>query len=437
MSKQDEATLFLQELALHVVGILGRKVEYAQVFAESSLEVRREAVNGVHRATMVEPRQGIGCLVYQAGSWRYRSFRPGALDEIGGWVSGCDVKSRTFPTVMRTQVNALPVEFQSHPDGQARFFENHVLRNFAVADSWNTSVAHTDETVRRRSEVRHQREGRWYRGLSRWLGSPDRLSSPAAGAAELVQTARERALAAARARSWGRQCSTVVFEKSAGAGLLHELLGHALEGDNAAMESPYTRQLLKGETIPQILTVRDDPSILNGYGSYRFDDEGQAGKGHYMVAAGECSPLSSIRSSWATERPSTGNGRRQDYRYPAIPRASNTVVEAGGEGDESILTPDRQGTLVVGCLGAGEINMATGEFVFSALDSYFLTADGEREPVRDASLVGNAIQVLQKLEAVGREAATENITCGKQGQYIGVGLSSPRMRFAKLDWTAA
>ncbi|WP_078567183.1 metallopeptidase TldD-related protein [Streptomyces sp. CNS654] len=386
---------------------------------------------------MIEPRQGIGCLVYQAGSWRYRSFRPSELGEIGGWIPGCDVKAQTFSTVMRTQANALPAIFEGVPDEQARFFENHVVKNFAVADSWNTSVAETLETVRRRSEVRHQFEGRWYRGLSRWLGSPDSLSAPAAGATELVRTARERALAAARARSWGRRCSTVVFEKSAGAGLLHELLGHALEGDNAALQSPYTLQLLQGGVVPSILTVRDDPSIANGYGSYRFDDEGQSGKGHYIVTAGECSPISSVRSSWTAGTFSTGNGRRQDYRYPSIPRASNTVVEAGGDADDSILTPDRPGTLVVGGLGAGEINMATGEFVFSALDSYFLTSDGVREAVRDASLVGNAIQVLQRLEAVGREATMENITCGKQGQYVGVGLSSPRMRFSKLDWTAA
>jgi predicted Zn-dependent protease len=83
------------------------------------------------------------------------------------------------------------------------------------------------------------------------------------------------------------------------------------------------------------------------------------------------------------------------------------------------------------------INLVTGEFSFAALNCAYITPGGERVPVRDVSLVGDALRTLARLEGVGSDFAGDNITCGKQGQLVGIGVYSPSMRYAALDWSAA
>ncbi|WP_050779524.1 TldD/PmbA family protein [Streptomyces sp. C] len=242
----------------------------------------------------------------------------------------------------------------------------------------------------------------------------------------------------ARAALRGRHRTPVVFGPTAAVGFLHELVGHALEGDNFAMTSDYVTALRKPGAVPELLTLHDDATLADGYGSYAIDDEGVEGRTTVLVANGEIgSPLTSVRAAQRHGYTPTGNGRRRDYRELPLPRASNTVVPPGTEDPAALAEASREGLLHVGCLGAGMINLATGEFSFAALNCTYLTPDGHRVPVRDVSLFGDALDTLRRAEAVGSDFGGDSITCGKQGQMIGIGLFSPSMRYSALDWSAA
>jgi predicted Zn-dependent protease len=417
-----------------VAASLRSRTDYAQVFAESTREVRKEIRDGIPRATLVELRHGFGCLVRAGGVWRYRHFTDDELPALASWVPGGAAPAVRLDEPVRKPLPPL----LPYPDqGPGTVLEDHVVRTFAVADTDGVRELSHTESLRRRAEVRLVSDGVAGRGFSRWAGTAEGSSSDEASPRTLSWQAARRAGAAAAARSWGRRRSDVVFAPSAGAGLLHELVGHALEADNAARQSQYVQTLMRPGAVPQSLLLVDDPTLDGGYGSYRVDDEGCPARRRTMVAGGSVRLLTSLRSAGTGEPARTGNGRRQDYRFPALPRTSNTVVPAGTDDDVDVAAPAAGGVLVVGSLGAGEINLATGEFVFAALDAYVLTADGTPEPARNVALVGNAVDLLQRLLAVGRQPGGDNVTCGKQGQFLPIGIYSPVMRFADMDWTAA
>lgn len=438
----------LLEAAQWAVEQLGRTAQYVQAYAERTVEVRVECLDGEVLATCVEPREGLACVVQHDGRWRHRAFSVDELPLLEQWL----------PTDRATAAEGAPswrdapdVDFASvaardwlvqgaAPAHSLRTMEDFTTRSIAVVDTDGVSSATTSRFVRRRVEATVAHDGNRYRGLSRWLER-----GPRAGTAErdaLPQDVARIAVAhahdSARAALGGRHRTPVVFAPSAAVGLLHELIGHALEGDNFAMRSDYVANLRKPGAVPESVTLYDDATLADGYGSYDVDDEGIAGGVTTLVSEGELgTPLSSVRAARRHGYRPTGNGRRRDYRALPLPRASNTVVPRGHDDPEALLTPSAEGLLHVGCLGAGMIDLRTGEFSFAALNCAYVTPDGHRVPVRDVSLVGDALETLARVEGIGSDFGGDSVTCGKQGQMLGIGLFSPSMRFSALDWSAA
>lgn len=431
------------ELAQWAVARLRGSADYVQAFAEHTLAIRVECFDGEVLAACVEPRDGLSCLVRQGDRWRHRHVPVSAAQDIPRWLTGCDDGTHSPPypewSGYPDFVPRAPTEWLIEGAGNAhsiRTIEDFTRRSFAVADTEGIGVGTTTSTVRQRVEVSVMMNGGRYRGLSRWLTrSQHGYSHP--GARALAKVALGHALDAAQAAPVGRHRTPVVFGPSAAAGFLHELVGHALEGDNFAMGSPYIVALRQGEGLPTRLTLCDNPAIVDGYGSYDIDDEGATAQATTLLANGAIgAPLTSVRVAHRNAFALTGNGRRGGYRNLTIPRASNTVVLPGIE-DPALMLDSPVGSLHIGCLGAGMINLVTGEFSFAALNCSYLTPDGYRVPVRDVSLFGDALQTLRCLEAVGTDFGGDNVTCGKQGQMIGIGIFSPSMRYSALDWTAA
>jgi hypothetical protein len=438
----DDAAPLL-ELAQWAVDRLRGSADYVQAFAERTLEIRVECVDGQILATCVEPRDGLGCLVRQAERWRYRHAPACRAQDIARWLAGRDDGAGLPPRPGAGRHAGFapmgPAAWLMEDAGTAhsvRSMEDFTLRSFAVADTEGVGACTTTRTIRHRVEVCVIAGGDRYRGLSRWLARGQHGGSHP-GASSLAKVALGHALDAARAGLTGMHRTPVVFGPSAAAGFLHELVGHALEGDNFALGSPYATALRQGKDIPARLTLRDDPTLANGYGSYDMDDEGAPVRAATLLANGAITgPLTSVLVAYRNGFTPTGNGRRADYRNLCLPRASNTVVLPGTD-DPALMLDSATGVLRIGCLGAGTINLATGEFSFAALNCLFITPDGHRIPVRDVSLFGDALQTLQCIEAVGADFGADNATCGKQGQMIGVGIFSPSMRYSALDWTAA
>ncbi|MGW7523809.1 TldD/PmbA family protein [Streptomyces sp. NPDC054783] len=438
----------LLEAAQWAVERLGASADYVQAYAERTVEVRVECLDGEVLATCVEPREGLACMVRQDGRWRHRAFSVTELPSLPRWLT----PGQASPTVDSPAWQDAPaMDFEAvaardwqvqgpAPAHSLRTMEDFTLRSVAVVDTDGVRSAATSRFVRRRVEATVAHDGNRYRGLSRWLergpqaGTTDRDAVPH----DVARIAVEHAHNSARARLGGRHRTPVVFGPSAAVGLLHELVGHALEGDNFAMQSDYLTKLRKPGAVPASVTLYDDATIADGYGSYDIDDEGIAGGITMLVSDGELgTPLSSVRTAQRHGYRPTGNGRRRDYRALPLPRASNTVVPRGTDDPDALMAPSTEGLLHVGCLGAGMIHLSTGEFHFAALNCTYVTPDGHRVPVRDVSLFGDALATLARMEGIGTDFGGDNVTCGKQGQMIGIGLFSPSMRFSALDWSAA
>ncbi|MFF9018215.1 TldD/PmbA family protein [Streptomyces sp. NPDC014870] len=451
-----QSTEGLVELAEWAVGELKNSADYVQVHASRTLEIRVECVDGETLATCVEPHEGLGCLIRQGTRWRFRHVTPSDMGRLPSWQAvGPDGAQATGPAGNGTpppawESPAHPPAFtptparewlvlDSGPGHSLRTLEDFTSRAFAVVDTEGIRAVSASRTVRQRVEATVTRDGHRYRGLSRRLiRGADTQGGPLPGADQVSRIALGHALDSAAAVVRGKHRTPVVFGPAAAAGFLHELVGHALEGDNFALTSDYLTRLRRPGAIPEALTIQDDPTRADGYGSYDIDDEGVAALTTTLLANGQIgSPLTSVRAVHRSGFAPTGNGRRKSYREPAIPRASNTVVLPGAEDPEALSRAGSGGVLYVGSLGAGMINLVTGEYSFAALECFFITPDGHRSPARDVSLFGDAVDTLARLEGIGRDFGGDNISCGKQGQMIGIGIHSPSMRYAELDWSAA
>lgn len=434
----------LKEIAVQAVRELTGTADYVQVFAESTLAVSVECTQGQVAATCGDLREGLGCLALKDGRWRYRAVTPAQAGAIADWLGAprpapspvwppCpDATGFTpiAPEDWQVEGHSVPLSIRS--------VEDFTYRRYAVADTEGGAYAGATHTLRRRVEASVIVSGRRYRGLSRWLRKGAAAVHAGGSVRELVHTALGHARDSAAAAVSGKHRTPVVFGPSAAAGFLHELIGHALEADNFLLDSDYITGLRRSRALPPALTIRDDPAVEHGYGSQPADDEGLAAPATTMVENGELGvPLTSMRTAQRGGYRRTANARRTDFRSPAIPRASNTVVLPGTDDPELLVQSSGSGVLYVGSLGAGMIYLDTGEFTFAALNCHYLTPAGDRIPARDVSLVGNALQTLARLEGIGSDFGGDNVTCGKQGQMIGIGLYSPSMRYAALDWSAA
>jgi TldD protein len=224
----------------------------------------------------------------------------------------------------------------------------------------------------------------------------------------------------------------VVLGPGCGGVLFHEAVGHPLEADAVDKEASVYRGRI-GETLASTLvTGVDDATIANTWGSYTYDDEGTPSHRTVLFDAG-------VLQGWLYDRlraekdgvPSTGNGRRQSYAHPPVPRMTNTYILNGSSDPADVLSSTASGVYVT-AMGGGQVNPATGDFVFGVAEG-FLIENGELgSPVRGANLIGRAIQVMEAVDAVANDFDTWEGVCGKDGQAAPVGSGSPTLRISRM-----
>jgi TldD protein len=225
---------------------------------------------------------------------------------------------------------------------------------------------------------------------------------------------------------------TVVLGPGCGGVLFHEACGHPLESDLVEKEASVYRGRMGERLASPIVTGVDDATIPNGWGSFSFDDEGSPAQRTVLFEGGEL-------RGWMYDRlradldgtPSTGNGRRQSYAHPPVPRMSNTYILDGESSPDQVIADTARGVYVK-AMGGGQVNPATGDFVFGVAEGY-LIEDGElATPVRGANLIGRAIEVMSAIDAVADDFKTWEGVCGKDGQAVPVGSGSPTVRITRM-----
>jgi TldD protein len=214
--------------------------------------------------------------------------------------------------------------------------------------------------------------------------------------------------------------------------LLHEAIGHGLEGDfNRKGTSAFSGRV--GQRVASDLcTIVDDGTLHGRRGSLSIDDEGTPSENTVLIENGI---LKGYMQDQMNARlmgvKSTGNGRRESYSHLPLPRMTNTYMLPGQHDPEEIIKTVKKG-LYAKNFGGGQVDITSGKFVFSTSEAYLIEDGKITRPVKGATLIGNGPDVLTKVSMVGTDLALDSGvgTCGKEGQSVPVGVGQPTL---KLD----
>ncbi|MEO7556720.1 MAG: TldD/PmbA family protein [Acidimicrobiales bacterium] len=225
----------------------------------------------------------------------------------------------------------------------------------------------------------------------------------------------------------------VVIGPGGGGVLFHEACGHGLEADLVGKGASVFKGR-KGELVASpLVTLIDDGTMGDEWGCYAVDDEGSPAQRNVLIQDGVLTDyLYDFLRSRKEGRERSGNGRRQSYQHLPMVRMTNTYLLGGNDDPAAILAGTDHGVYIK-ALGGGQVNTATGDFVFGMSEAYLIEGGEITDPLREGNLIGNGPQVLTMIEGVGNDFAMGPPgTCGKDGQGVPVGDGTPTLRVREL-----
>ena len=216
--------------------------------------------------------------------------------------------------------------------------------------------------------------------------------------------------------------------------LLHEAIGHGLEGDFNRKGTSAFSELMGKRVAAKGVTVVDDGTINARRGSLTIDDEGTPTQRTVLIEDGILTGYMQDRmNARLVGKQSTGNGRRQSYAYAPMPRMTNTVMENGQDDPADILKSVKKGLYAVN-FGGGQVDITSGKFVFTCTEAYRIENGKIGAPVKGATLIGNGPDVLTRVSMIGNDMQLDPGvgTCGKDGQGVPVGVGQPTLLIDNL-----
>jgi len=216
--------------------------------------------------------------------------------------------------------------------------------------------------------------------------------------------------------------------------LLHEAIGHGLEGDfNRKGSSAFSGRI--GQRVAaKGVTVLDDGTIADRRGSLNVDDEGHASQRNVLIEDGILKGYmqDAMNARLMKVRP-TGNGRRESYAHIPMPRMTNTYMLGGDKSPDEIVASIKKGLYATN-FGGGQVDITSGKFVFSASEAYWVENGKILYPVKGATIVGNGPDALTRVTMIGNDMQLDSGvgTCGKEGQSVPVGVGQPTLRIDGL-----
>tara|TARA_B100000686_G_scaffold348353_1_gene439202 strand:+ start:3382 stop:4818 length:1437 start_codon:yes stop_codon:yes gene_type:complete len=244
-----------------------------------------------------------------------------------------------------------------------------------------------------------------------------------------------------------RQALTMLDAKAAPAGemtvvlgpgwpgiLLHEAIGHGLEGDFNRKKSSVFSNLMGKKVAAKGVTVIDDGTIDSKRGSLSIDDEGTPTEKTILIENGKLVNYMQDRlNARLMGTRSTGNGRRQSYAHQPMPRMRNTIMTSGNHDPNEIIESVKDG-IYASSFAGGQVDITNGKFVFSANEAYKIENGKITSPVKGATLIGSGFEVLKKVTMIGNNMQLDPGigTCGKNGQGVPVGVGQPTLKIKGL-----
>ncbi len=400
--------------------VAGEATGFAHAAELSEPALRRaaasvSAIASGHSGTMAEPPRQTNARLYsdanplgEAGF----SVRTGVLAEIDAYARGKD------PKVVQVMAS-LGGEWQAV----------QILRGDG------TRVADLRPLVRLNVSVVVERDGRRETGS---YGTGGRFGYDAVTSATVWRAAVDEALRQALVNLDSRPAPAGEMEVVLGSGwpgiLLHEAIGHGLEGDfNRKKTSAFSGLLGQRIAVPGV-TVVDDGTMPDRRGSLTVDDEGTPTSRTTLIEDGILVNFLQDRlNARLMGMQPTGNGRRQSHAHAPMPRMTNTVMLGGAHTPEDMIRSVKRGLYAVN-FGGGQVDITSGKFVFSASEAYLIEDGKVTAPVKGATLIGNGPDALTRVMMVGDDMALDPGigTCGKAGQGVPVGVGQPTLKLSGL-----
>ena len=224
----------------------------------------------------------------------------------------------------------------------------------------------------------------------------------------------------------------VVVGNGFGGVLLHEAVGHGLEADAVQKRASVYAGQLGRQVAQDFVTAYDDGSRPGDWGSDGIDDEGTPTRRTTVIEEGRLSSyLYDLLRARRDGVESTGNGRRESFRHVPVPRMTNTFFAPGDATPEDLIAGIERGFYAVS-FGGGQVEPATGDFVFGVSEGYLIEGGRVAAPVRGATLVGNGLEALGAIDGVADDLEIATGYCGKAGQSVPAGVGQPHVRIREL-----
>ena len=245
--------------------------------------------------------------------------------------------------------------------------------------------------------------------------------------------AAERAITKLSARPAPSGAVPVVVGPGGGGVLFHEACGHGLEADLVGKSASVFAGRVGQQVASPLVTLIDDGTMAGEWGHFAIDDEGRPAAHNVLIQDGVLTDYMWDQLRARKEgRESSGNGRRQSYQHLPMVRMTNTYITAGQDDPADIIAATDSGVYVAQ-LGGGQVNTATGDFVFGMTEAYLIENGQITDPIREGNLIGNGPDVLNRIDMLGDDFAMGSPgTCGKDGQGVPVGDGTPTLRVTSL-----
>lgn len=246
----------------------------------------------------------------------------------------------------------------------------------------------------------------------------------------IAQEAVRMAVAQLGARPAPTGEQVVVLGPGSSGVLLHEAVGHGLEADFIRKKTSLFAGRVGEKVASELVTVIDDGTLAERRGSLNVDDEGSPTQRNVLIENGVLKGFMSDRlNARLLDLPSSGNGRRQSFRHPPLPRMTNTFLAAGESDPEEVVREVKRG-IYCRAFGGGQVDISNGNFTFEVQEGYLIEDGKLTAPIKGATLVGSGPDVLSKITRVSHDQALDpgTYTCGKAGQSVPVTVGLPTIR---------
>jgi TldD protein len=314
---------------------------------------------------------------------------------------------------------------------QARIGYAEARRQVEVFNSEGRAAADDRTRVRISAQVIARRDGRVETGTDT-RGGHAGWELVEAEPEAVAEKAARRALALLDAVDAPTGRLPVVVGNGFGGVLLHEAVGHGLEADAVQKHASVYAERLGDQLAEPFVTAYDDGLRPNDWGSDGIDDEGTPTRRTTVVEEGRLvSYLYDVVRARKDGVSSTGNGRRESFRHLPLPRMTNTYFAPGDASPEALIGEIAHGLYAVS-FGGGQVEPATGDFVFGVSEGYLIENGEVTAPVRGATLVGNGIEALAAIDGIADDLEIASGYCGKGGQSVPAGVGQPHVRIREL-----